>query len=102
MAMKASTPRTTRMTKAPANNGIGWSKGMASQVSLPNMLIPPPHAQPRRRRRDEAEVGLGDRAGTGRQRLVEDLLEQPIRHGLEGERLPNDALLRQLDIAFRR
>src|SRR5271166_5230151 len=98
--MKTSTPTITTMTNAPAAKGIGWSKGMASQVSLPNMLIPRPNAQPRSGRRDEAWVVFGDRAGSGRQRLVEDLLEQPIRNRLVGERLGNDALLRQLDIAL--
>src|SRR5271157_1889074 len=99
--MKASTPTITTMTNAPAAKGIGWSKGMASQVSLPNMLVPPPYAQPRSGRCERTGVGFRDWAGSGRQRLVEDLLEQPIRHGLEGERLRNDALFGELDVALR-
>src|ERR1700722_5270240 len=102
MATKASTPRITTTTIAPANRGIGWSKGMASQVSFPNMLIPRPNANPRRSRRDRPRVGLGDRAGTGRQRLVEDLLEQSVGDRAESVRLRYDALLGELDIAFRR
>src|SRR5208282_558719 len=101
-ATKATTPRITTTTMPPAANGIGWSKGMASHVSLPNMLVPPPYAQLRGRRCDRAGVGFRDWAGSGRQRLIEDLLEQPIRHGLEGERLRNDALFGELDVALRR
>src|SRR5271170_4340607 len=102
MVMKTSTPRITTTTMAPAANGIGWSKGMASQVSLPNMLVPPPYAQQRSGRRDRAGVGLGDRAGTGRQCLVEDLLEQSVGDRAESERRRHHALLGALDIAFRR
>src|SRR5580658_780485 len=101
MATKASTPRITTTTMPPANKGIGWSRGIASQVSLPNMLIPRPDAHPRTVRRDRAGVGLGDRAGAGRHSLVEDLLEQPVRHGLVGERLRNDALFGELHVALR-
>ena len=42
------------------------------------MLIPPPNAQLRSGRHDRPGVGLGDRARAGRQRLIEDLLEQPV------------------------
>src|SRR5580700_10631712 len=101
MATKATTPRMTTTTMAPANKGIGWSRGTASQVSLPNMLIPRPNAHARTGCRNHAGVGLGDRAGTGRHRLVEDLFEQTIRHGLVGERLRNDALFGELHVALR-
>src|SRR5208282_550132 len=100
---KATPPTITRTTKAPATKGIGWSRGMASQVSLPNMLVPPPNAELGRGRGDEAGViSLGDRARSGRQRLIENLFEQPARNRWEGVRLRHDALLRQLDIALRR
>src|SRR5208337_3748693 len=102
MVTKATTPTITTMTNAPAAKGIGWSKGMASQVSLPNMLVPPPYAQPRSGRRDRAGVGHGDRARSGGQRLIENLLEQPVRDHLERERRRHDALFGELDIAFRR
>src|SRR5271165_2512683 len=100
--MKTSTPTITTMTNAPAAKGIGWSKGMASQVSLPNMLVPPPHAKASSGRHDRARVGLGDWAWSGRQRLIENLLEQSIGDRLEGERLRNDALFGELDVALRR
>src|SRR5271156_1220599 len=100
--MKATPPTSTRTTKAPAAKGIGWPRGRASQFSFPSMLIPPPNAQLRSGRHDRPGVGLGDRARAGRQRLIEDLLEQPVRNGLESERRRHDALLRQLDIALRR
>src|SRR5579863_3230205 len=94
MVMKASTPITTTMTMAPANRGIGWSNGMAPQVSLPNMSIPRPCAG--------AGVGLGERTWPRRQRLIEDLPEQSVSDGAESERRRHDALLGELDIAFRR
>src|SRR5215831_6911868 len=34
---RASTTRTTMMTTRPVTNAIGWSKGIAAQVSLPSM-----------------------------------------------------------------
>ena len=83
----------TTITKAPANRGIGWSKGMAPQVSLPNILVPLPHTG--------ARIGLGDRPGTRRQRLIENLVEQSVRDSLERDRLRQDALLGELDIALR-
>src|ERR1700722_1596584 len=90
IVMKARTPRTTTMTMAPANNGMGWSKGIAPQVSLPNILFPHP--------RGSARIGLGDRAGTRRQRLIQNLVKQSVRHRLERDRLRKDALLGKLDI----
>src|SRR6516225_8712179 len=100
--MKARTPRITTITKAPANNGMGWSSGTASQVSLPNMLVPPPYAELSSGRHDRAGVGLGDRARSGRQRLVEDLLEEPVGDRTERERRRDDALFREFDVALRR
>src|SRR5271163_1793609 len=99
--MKATPPTSTRTTKAPAARGIGWPRGRASQFSFPSMLIPPPNAQLRSGRHDESGVSLGDRARSGRERLIEDPFEQPLRNRLEGERLRHDALLRQLFIAVR-
>src|SRR5271170_7024386 len=99
--MKATPPTSTRTTKAPAAKGIGWPRGRASQFSFPSILIPPPNAQLRSGRHDRPGVGLGDRARSGRQRLIEDLLEQPVRDGLEGEGLRDDALLRQFFVAIR-
>ncbi len=92
MVMKAITPSITATTKAPANRGIGWSKGMAPQLSLPNISVPLPHAG--------ARIGLGDRAGTWRQRLIENLVKQSVCDRLERERLLHDALLGKLDIAL--
>src|SRR3984957_16462351 len=82
------------MTKAPATKGIGWSKGTASQVSLPSILFPRPGG--------DAGIGLGDRAGTRRQPLIENLLEQSVGDRAEGEWGRHDALFGELDIAFRR
>src|ERR1700677_32722 len=94
MVMKASTPTITTMTMAPANNGMGWSKGMAPQVSLPNILFPHP--------RGGARICLGDRAGTRRQCLIQNLVEQSVGDRAEGERRRDHALFGKLDIAFRR
>ena len=93
IVIKASTPITTTMTKAPANRGIGWSKGMAPQVSLPNIYFPIP--------RTGAWIGLGDRPGPRRQRLIENLVKQSVRDSLERDRLRQDALFGKLDIARR-
>src|ERR1700691_1197923 len=100
--MKATPPTSTRTTKPPAAKGIGWPRGRASQFSFPSMLIPPPTAQRRSGRHDRPGVGLGDRARSGGQRLIENLLEQPVRDRLESERRGHDALLRQFFIAIRR
>src|ERR1700722_11295084 len=94
IVMNASTPRTTTMTKAPANSGIGWSKGMAPQVSLPSILFP--HSL------QGAWIGLRDRPRTWRQCLIQDLAKQSVRDGLERERFRHDALFGELDVAFRR
>src|SRR5882757_914649 len=93
MVMNASTPRITTTTIAPANNGMGWSKGIAPQVSLPNILISLPRAG--------ARIGLRDRAGAWRQRLIQNLFEQPLLDRLERDRLRQDALLGKLNIALR-
>src|SRR6476469_8304592 len=88
--MNASTPMTITMTIAPANSGIGWSKGIAPQVSLPNILFPHP--------RGGARIGLGDRTGTRRQRLTQKLVKQSVCDRLEPERLRHDALRGKLNV----
>src|SRR5271167_3201263 len=94
MVMKAITPSITATTKAPANNGIGWSKGMAPQLSSPNILVPLPHAG--------ARIGLSDRPGTRRQRLIQNLVKQSVGDRAESERRRHHALFGKLAIAFRR
>src|SRR5258708_21613090 len=93
IVMKATTPSITTTTKPPANKGIGWSKGIAPQLSLPNILVPLPHAG--------ARIGLGYGPGPRRQRLIENLVKQPIGDRLESDPLRQDALLRQLDVTLR-
>ena len=69
----------TTPTTAAANSGIGWSNGMAAQLSLPNMLVLRP--------RGYARVGPARlRAGPRRQFLRDDLLEQLGIGRAEGER----------------
>src|SRR5712671_6868632 len=66
-------------TKAAAISGIGWSNGMAAQVSLPSMLVLRP--------RGYARVGSpGLWARSRRQFLCDDLLEQLGIGCTEGER----------------
>ena len=63
---QARTPMITTPTKAAAISGIGWSNGMAAQLSLPNMLMLRPWGY--------ARVGPARlRAGSGRQLLRDDL-----------------------------
>src|SRR5580658_10310432 len=69
------------MTTTPVSSGIGWSNGMAAQVSSPNMLMP--------RRRP----------GSGRQLLRGDALEQAGFGGAEGERRRIRALPGQVRVA---
>src|SRR5271163_2682893 len=94
MVMKASTPTITTMTMAPANNGMGWSKGMAPQVSLPNIFISPSA----RRRPDLSQRLARDPAAMSDQ----DLVEQSVGYRAEGEWRRHNALLGQFNIAFRR
>src|SRR5215471_8861865 len=74
------TNRTTAPTRPnapkPAKSGIGCDHGIASQVSLPNMLKPPSTR----------------RSGTWRQLLRYDLVEQARRDGRVGERSDIHAL----------
>src|SRR5690349_14994788 len=71
-------------TSAAATSGIGWSNGMASQVSLPSMLV------------------LRPLRGTGPRRhdLQQDALEEVGIDVAIGERGHRDALLGQLGIAL--
>src|SRR5271155_3093886 len=39
--MNPTPPTITTTTNAPAAKGIGWSNGMAAQVSLPSISVPP-------------------------------------------------------------
>src|SRR5689334_19315080 len=80
-------------TRAPAASGIGWSNGMAAQLSLPNMLMLRP--------RGYARVGSpGLRARPGRQFLRDDLLEQFGIGRAEGERRRVHALPGQGSVAL--
>src|ERR1700737_4014852 len=82
----------TTPTKAAASSGIGWLNGMAAQLSLPNMLVLRP--------RGHARVGApGLRAGSRRQLLCDDLLEQRGVGCTEGERICVQALPGQRGVA---
>src|ERR1700692_2249932 len=103
----------TTPTNAAANNGIGWSSGMAAQLSLPNMLVL--HALGGVVDRDElggscamshckqgriAQVGQhGLRARSGWQLLGDDLVEQLRLDRTECERTYFHALLSQGSVA---
>src|ERR1700722_1468572 len=65
-----------RPTTAAAASGIGWSKGMAAQLSLPNMLVLRPW-------RYAWVRSPALRAGSRRQLLRDDLVEQPGIHRTE-------------------
>src|SRR5580658_7624875 len=81
-----------RMTTAPVTSGIGWSSGMAAQVSLPSMLG----------LRSRGYVGVwpaGLRARPRRQHLCGDLLEQVGSGRTVGERSHIQALPGQVGIA---
>src|ERR1700734_1205379 len=82
----------TRPTTDAATSGIGWSNGMASQVSLPSMLV----LRPRRYGYVRAP-GLWSRSR--RQFLGRDLLEQPGLDVTIGERGHVDALLGEPGVA---
>src|SRR5271167_4701301 len=83
----------TRPTTAAAASGIGWLNGMASQLSLPNMLVLRPWRYARIR-----PPALW--AGSGRQLLSDDLVEQRGIRGAEGERTDVHALPGQRGVAF--
>src|SRR6516164_3975287 len=69
-------PTRTRTTNAPAASAIGWSKGIACQVNLPNMSVLPS--------RQHCRVGRGTLRGSGpltrRQTLLHDVLEESGLH----------------------
>src|SRR5271163_2596390 len=79
-------------TTAPAIKGIGWSNGMAAQVSLPNILLPPPFGR--------AWISLWDWTRTGRQHLCDNLPEQIGLDVAIGERRHVQTLLGKLFIAL--
>src|SRR5258708_29526268 len=83
----------TRPTKAAAISGIGWSNGMAAQLSLPNMLRLRPWGYARIR-----VAGLW--AGPGREFLRDDLLEKLGIGRAESEGICVDALLGKSRIAL--
>src|SRR5580698_7317058 len=82
----------TRPTTAAVISGIGWSNGMASQLSLPNMLMLRPRGYARAR-------PSGLRTKSRRYLLRDDLLEQPGIGHPEGERAGVHALLGQRGVA---
>src|ERR1700730_14793056 len=82
----------TTPTRAAANSGIGWSNGMAAQLSLPNMLM----LRPRRYARLWPP---GLRARSRRQLLHDDLLEQIGLGRTESERSCVHAVLGQGSVA---
>src|ERR687887_139600 len=79
--------RTTSTTTDPATSGIGWSHGIASQVSLPNISVPRPRMSPRARAR------------TGRKLLGRDRIEQRRIDRSVSERAHRFALLRKRRVA---
>src|SRR5262245_14680310 len=80
------------MTTAPATSGIGWSQGIASQVSWPNISVPRPRMNPR-------ASAPGARARTGRKLLGRDRIEQRRIDGPVSERAHGFALLRKCRVA---
>src|SRR5579872_1426294 len=82
----------TTITRPPAASGIGWSNGMASQVSLPNMLFPRP-------RRDARIRPTFVRAWSRRKFLRCDLLEQRCLDRAECHRRRENALPGKFGIA---
>src|ERR1700692_596540 len=103
----------TTPTEAAANNGIGWSNGMAAQLNLPNMLVlrrlgcgvdrgelAGSYAMSHCEQGIFAQVGqAGLRAGSRRQLLRDDLLVELRLDRTEGERLCVHALLSQGGVA---
>src|SRR5579863_4219042 len=79
-------------TIAPAKSGMGWSNGMAAQVSLPSMLFP--------RSTVCARTDFVDWAGTRRERLCDDLLEEIGSDVAIGEGRHAQTLLREVRIAL--
>src|ERR1700751_4904780 len=85
-----------RTTNAPAASGIGWSKGMACQLSFPNISVLPTCQQRHR-------AGCGILRGRGslsrRQPLVHDVLEESGLHAPIGVWAYILALLQQLPVS---
>src|SRR5580704_6178217 len=79
-------------TAPPATSGIGWSNGMAAQVSLPNMLLLRPWGYVR-------IWPAGLRARSRWQYLCGDLLEQIGRGRAIGERTCIQALFGERGVA---
>src|ERR1700682_2360090 len=90
--MIPSTAKITSSTTAAVSKGIGWSKGIASQVSLPS--ISAPRTQGRR-----TERGSGPRVLRPLGRLVDDALEKLRVDGAIGCRGVSFARFRQRGIA---
>src|SRR5215831_8514753 len=88
---RASTARTTMMTTRPVTNAIGWSKGIAAQVSLPSMSASCLLDRPAPRR-------VGARRAGAREGLVDDVLEELVRNRPVGRRRHGLARLRQCGI----
>src|SRR5271169_866385 len=111
--IQARTPMITTPTKAAATSGIGWSNGMAAQLSLPNILMLHPlgdvvdrdelggsYVMSHCKQGRIARVGQkGLRARSGRQLLRDDLVEQFRLDRTEGERTYVHALLGQGSVA---
>src|SRR5262245_45057878 len=84
MTNRATAPTAPKAPR-PAKSGIGCDHGMASQVSLPNMLEPPSAC----------------RSGTWRQLLHYDLVEQARFDGRVGERSDIRALHGEILVGLR-
>src|SRR5271166_1626877 len=86
-------------TTAAVYSGIGSSSGMAAQVKLPNILVLLRRTGARVDEPDARVEQIGLRAGSRRQLLCGDLLEQPGIDRSEGEWPPFDALPGEGDVA---
>src|SRR5262249_10052562 len=93
------------MTTRPVTNAIGWSKGIAAQVSLPSMSAsclldrPAPRRVGARRAGARAHLaGAGARLAGARYCLVDDVLEELVRNRPVGRRRHGLARLRQCGI----
>src|SRR3974390_2882837 len=92
MVTRPSTPRIARISTSEVISGIGWSRGMADQLSLPNISAPSPGG-------DFAARSTGNlRSGTWRERLRGDGAEQPRVHAAIGEVRHLAALLRKAGV----
>src|SRR5215831_20558920 len=89
---RASTARTTMMTTRPVTNAIGWSKGIAAQVSLPSMSASCLLDRPAPGHR------VGPRLAGARDGLVDNVLEEFVLNRPVGRRRHGFARLRQRGI----